>query len=127
MTDHKKCELLPCPFCGDLPEKATMETPRGIIYFLECTNDECPAHSVSVCGDHFEQSAINKWNTRPTRPSLEHIGEIIKNPYKKALNINQHQALNKIETLRSLILEGRPITQAHQDDLLSLINNKPMY
>lgn len=82
-----KNKLKTCPFCDELPEKATMETPRGIIYFLECTNDECPAHSVSVCGDHFEQSAINKWNTRPTRPSLEPFGKPRELDEKKIANI----------------------------------------
>lgn len=66
--------ILDCPFCGEQPEKATAITPRGIIYFLECTNDKCPAHTVSVCGDHFEQSSINKWNTRAMSTWLE--GEV---------------------------------------------------
>ena len=81
MEKPRKKELLPCPFCGEQPEKATATTPRGIIYFLECTNDKCPAHTVSVCGDHFEQSSINKWNTRAMSTWLE--GEV---PTEKEIN-----------------------------------------
>lgn len=53
---------------------------------------------------------------------LNYNGEILKNPYKHPLNVYHHLALNKITALRNLILEGRPITQAHQADLISAIS-----
>lgn len=57
-------ELLPCPFCGQVPEVLPLHN-HG--FFVECENDACPTKPETRGFDTEEQAAV-AWNDRQPVP-----------------------------------------------------------
>lgn len=59
-------EILTCPFCGSDPEPKMKSFDGSAIYWLKCSNNECPlsfANEKQFSGTNAEE-VIEKWNTR---------------------------------------------------------------
>ena len=56
--------LLPCPFCGVVPEVLPMHH-HG--HYVECENDACPTKP-ETRGFDTEEQAVATWNQRPPVP-----------------------------------------------------------
>jgi hypothetical protein len=69
MSDEKKIELLPCPFCGGeayLQDWGEVE-PR---WNVGCNNNECKISSVNDVVCETEEEAFKIWNTRANQQAL---------------------------------------------------------
>jgi hypothetical protein len=71
MTD--KLELLPCPFCGELPIKRSFRISNNqMIWVIKCNSQnsidqhtDCSSGMIVQSKKHAtKQDAINNWNTR---------------------------------------------------------------
>jgi len=57
-----KPELLPCPFCGEMPNDRL--STDGSLYVIECTGEECffkPRHTDYL---RYKTLIVNEWNRR---------------------------------------------------------------
>ncbi|KIC39392.1 Lar family restriction alleviation protein [Leisingera sp. ANG-M7] len=61
MTDQP--ELLPCPFCDELPKWGFDADPEIRLHYVNCSNLDCPV-GPDVCAEN-EANAIAAWNARP--------------------------------------------------------------
>ena len=62
-------ELLPCSFCGDIPEMWPPFPVRSDEYIIECQNKNCIRPSTGMpWGDYhpYKDFIIKKWNKRST-------------------------------------------------------------
>lgn len=63
-------ELLPCPFCGYMPQVSSYEyhLPLGKVYGtqwkVECMDDNCPAQPTVDWHYFTREEAIAAWNRR---------------------------------------------------------------
>ncbi|MBO7240215.1 MAG: Lar family restriction alleviation protein [Bacteroidaceae bacterium] len=56
-------ELLPCPFCGEVPILLEMTEARGTFYRIKCNNSSCMLYvATPLYSERF--MAITDWNTR---------------------------------------------------------------
>lgn len=66
MTEQQistEVELLPCPFCGTIPNIYEAPNHAGaVLCWIECPNHKCPT-SVSTWMDTLK-NAVKFWNTR---------------------------------------------------------------
>ncbi len=84
-TEEGKIELLPCPFCGSIPDVFPINPEReGNAWGqVSCTNPECTANPTVEDGedcadergsDAYKQVAIERWNRRATpQPPLQTV------------------------------------------------------
>lgn len=71
MTDLL-AELLPCPFCGELPTIYDDDHPRGIVtWTVLCNNGKCPVEAFTT-SISSKQEAIEIWNTRHHHAEIAH-------------------------------------------------------
>ncbi len=59
MTYYKEKVLIPCPFCGEIPEIRREQGSCGFDYHLYCTSCGC-----YLAAFPSESDAIKAWNTR---------------------------------------------------------------
>lgn len=55
--------LLPCPFCGSLPEISGRMRAGNELCVIQCGNKKCPAMVARTYLDTFQNAAAS-WNTR---------------------------------------------------------------
>jgi hypothetical protein len=55
-------ELLPCPFCGTVPE---LQPALHHGFFVGCENPQCPVSPETTFDAETPEQAAERWNTRP--------------------------------------------------------------
>ncbi len=60
-------ELLPCPFCGSLPDFEDGIQKPGYVPHVECSNEDCPARPL-IGFPGTADSVRERWNTRHAAP-----------------------------------------------------------
>jgi len=61
MNETKVKPLLPCPWCGQDPEIANLDS-LGKRWLARCTGDDC--QTIRLSQDGSREGAIAAWNTR---------------------------------------------------------------
>ena len=67
MENKIENKLLPCPFCGNMPEIWSPFPSRPTEFIIECQNENCIKPSTGMpWGDYrpYKEYIIKKWNKR---------------------------------------------------------------
>lgn len=99
-------ELLPCPFCGEIPTVYSLDTENHGDFYADvvCVNEACPVHPMTYSElDHnddtltstdHKRDAINRWNSS----LIINIPSIIRYP-------RSEKEYKKLRTLFDLLID----------------------
>jgi Lar family restriction alleviation protein len=74
MSDISNEELLPCPFCGNLPRFirfSYQSAPEVYLYSIHCC-------TVTMSNFNTEKYAIESWNRRKVNGGIQRLGLTVK-------------------------------------------------